>query len=52
MEDTHPNPQLRYITETGRIAYHPAYKLEEENCERVGRVKENKNNGIIKINLV
>ncbi|CAH8830646.1 unnamed protein product [Trichobilharzia szidati] len=42
MEDTHPNPQLRYITETGRIAYHPAYKLQEENCERVGRVKENK----------
>ncbi|CAH8445451.1 unnamed protein product [Heterobilharzia americana] len=41
MEDTHPNPQLRYITKTGRIAYHPAYMLEEENCERVGRGNKN-----------
>ncbi|XP_018648834.1 putative molybdopterin-binding [Schistosoma mansoni] len=41
MEDTHPNPQLRYITESGRIAYHPAYTLDEEICERIGRVHQN-----------
>ncbi|KAH8853370.1 FAD synthase [Schistosoma japonicum] len=41
LEDTHPNPQLRYITESGRIAYYPAYTLDEENCERIGRVHEN-----------
>ncbi|CAH8439977.1 unnamed protein product [Schistosoma turkestanicum] len=41
VEGTHPNPQLKYITESGRIAYHPAYTLNEEICERIGRVHTN-----------
>ncbi|CAH8451810.1 unnamed protein product [Schistosoma turkestanicum] len=41
VEGTHPNPQLRYITESGRIAYHPAYTLNEKIYERIGRVHTN-----------
>ncbi|KAF5397522.1 FAD synthase [Paragonimus heterotremus] len=37
MEDTHPNPKLRHITESGRIEYHPAYTLTDLNSERFGR---------------
>ncbi|CAH8450981.1 unnamed protein product [Dicrocoelium dendriticum] len=37
MEDTHPNPNLRYITESGRCGYRPAYTLADPESERSGR---------------
>ncbi|KAF7232299.1 hypothetical protein EG68_11790, partial [Paragonimus skrjabini miyazakii] len=44
MEDTHPNPKLRHITESGRIEYHPAYTLTDLNSERFGRRGPNPSN--------
>ncbi|KER21272.1 hypothetical protein T265_15126, partial [Opisthorchis viverrini] len=37
MEDTHPNPRLRYVSESGRSGYHPAYTLSDPESERSGR---------------
>ncbi|CAL8102164.1 unnamed protein product [Calicophoron daubneyi] len=37
MEDTHPNPELRYVTESGRTGYRPAYLLTDSSLERSGR---------------
>lgn len=35
MKDTHPNPALRKEEEEGR--FRPAYELEEDDEERLGR---------------
>ncbi|VDP91317.1 unnamed protein product, partial [Echinostoma caproni] len=39
MEDTHPNPSLRYVTESGLTEYRPAYLLSDFHLERSGRRK-------------
>ncbi|TPP67548.1 Molybdopterin-binding protein [Fasciola gigantica] len=41
MEDTHPNPSLRYVTDSGLTEYHPAYILSDFHLERSGRRKPN-----------
>ncbi|VUZ52572.1 unnamed protein product [Hymenolepis diminuta] len=43
MENTHPNPELRYIDSAGRVAYHPAYMLQNPRSERSGRTKNTNN---------
>lgn len=43
MENTHPNPELRYIDSAGRVAYHPAYMLQNPKSERSGRTKNTNN---------
>ena len=37
MRDTHPNPRLRYQDEEGKERYRPAWALEEDAEERLGR---------------
>ncbi|XP_013410704.1 FAD synthase isoform X2 [Lingula anatina] len=37
MENTHPNPALRYIDQFGLAKYRPAYELEQGDLERSGR---------------
>ena len=37
MQDTHPNPKLRYIEDGGKEGFHPAWVLEEDDDERLGR---------------
>ncbi len=36
-DDTHPNPALRVEGLDGAISYKPAYELEEDREERLGR---------------
>lgn len=35
--DTHPNPTLRLEESNGGVSYRPAYELEEDREERLGR---------------
>lgn len=35
--DTHPNPALRVEGPDGEVGYRPAYELEEDRKERLGR---------------
>ncbi|KAL9613895.1 MAG: hypothetical protein Q9167_001573 [Letrouitia subvulpina] len=37
MNDTHPNPALKIEAEGGGVSYKPAYELEEDREERLGR---------------
>ena len=37
MRDTHPNPRLRYTDDEGRERFKPAWELEEDAEERLGR---------------
>ena len=39
-KDTLPNLKLMIKKENGNLDYLPAYKLEDENCERMNRKKE------------
>lgn len=41
MEDTHPNPSLRYVTDSGLTEYRPAYALSDFHLERSGRRRPN-----------
>ena len=37
MRDTHPNPRLRFLDEKGAESFRPAWWLEEDAEERMGR---------------
>jgi len=37
IENTHPNPQLKRVDETGIVSYRPAYELLDPDSERAGR---------------
>lgn len=37
MNDTHPNPALKIEAAGGEVSYKPAYELEEDREERLGR---------------
>ena len=37
IENTHPNPQLKRVDESGIASYQPAYQLSDEDSERAGR---------------
>ena len=35
--DTHPNPKLRVVDESGKERFEPAWVLKEDEAERLGR---------------
>lgn len=35
--DTHPNPALKVVGPAGELEYRPAYELEDDRLERLGR---------------
>ena len=35
--DTHPNPALQVVGPAGELSHRPAYELEDDDLERLGR---------------